>query len=63
MSQKSKKQKIKTGVCEVHLYNEDDNKKRKVKWSPECGLWVCDECNDPLLKVMASVSKKNKNKK
>lgn len=51
--------KIKTGICEVHLYNYDDNKKRKVTWRGECTLWICSKCDDPVLIAMASINKKN----
>jgi len=53
------KQKTKKGICEVHFYNRDDNKKRQVTWYPECKLWVCKECNDTVLKATASINKKN----
>lgn len=55
---KPQKQKSTIGICEVHLYNYDDKKKRRVKLFPQCGLWVCKNCNDTVLIAMASVAKK-----
>lgn len=60
--QKAKKQKSKIGICEVHLYNYEDKKKRRVKYFPQCGLWVCKNCDDTVLITMASITKKQENK-
>lgn len=60
MATRIQKQKTKTGICEAHLHNKDDNKKRKVKWHPVCGMWICDECDDVVLIAMATVNKKQK---
>lgn len=48
----------KRGICEVHLYNNEEKKKTKVRWSVECQMWVCDECDDPVLKATACINKK-----
>ena len=57
------KQKIKTGACDIHFYNHNDKKKRKVKKDSQSGLWVCNNCQDPVLIAMASISKKQSKQK
>lgn len=57
------KQKTKEGICEVHLYNNDDKKKRNVKWNTQCELWICKNCDDVVLIAMATVGKKQASQK
>ena len=57
------KVKTKNGVCEVHLYNNDDNKNRNVKWSIDCQMWICDKCDDVVLKATATINKRIELKK
>lgn len=49
--------KVKTGICEAHLYNQGDKKKRNITYHPECKLWICNDCDNTVIKAMATVNK------
>lgn len=53
------KTKWKTGICEVHHYALDDNKKRKIFYCSDCDAWMCKSCDkDIVLRMMALINRR-----
>ena len=58
------KKQSKIGVCAVHFYGLDDNKKRKITYCKDCGVWMCQSCtSDIVLRTMALINKAISKKK
>lgn len=59
MAGKLNNKKVKTGICEIHKFALEEDKRCLVRWDVISNMWMCKNCEkNVVLQAMAATGRK-----